>query len=620
MASTENSDEELAIQAEILVVEQELKSTEAQIQNLITKQSDLQSKRSLLKKQLKASIERKKSSVDLKSETFEWSEKLRLVAEKSFQITTFRPLQLETMNATLKGFDCIVILPTGAGKSLCYQLPALLSTGVTLVISPLVSLMEDQVMALERLDITASMLNADSSKEKQNSVYSDIGKNPCKLKLLYVTPEKLAKSKRFMNKLEACYKSGSLSRIAIDEVHCCSQWGHDFRPDYKFLGVLKRQFPKTPLLGLTATASRYVLSDVQKILNIPNCEVYRGSFNRPNLRYSVVLKPASHDECMQDMAKLIKEKYNAQSGIVYCFSRKDTAIVADDLTKLGVRSSCYHADLPANVRSRVHSLWMSNKVQVIVATIAFGMGIDKPDVRFVIHHSMSKSVENYYQESGRAGRDAKSADCILYYRQSDVYRQSCMVFTESTGLEKLYNMLEYCLDTSTCRRRLLARHFSETWGNNSCDEQCDFCSGTIHQSIQLRGRNVAPDIQRVYEVLDKASAADTRLTGQKVLDGITGKGAAKARASTQSNLTKEQCECLLGWMLVDGLIKEDFHFTPYSTISYLVSASRAPKLSFQVSDEDNNIPDTSTQLKRKTSDKAKEKSKKSKNSDIIVLD
>ncbi|XP_067934122.1 ATP-dependent DNA helicase Q1-like [Watersipora subatra] len=570
------SDLIISTKKELAEVDKNLEEIETQIQLLLNKQSALQKRRSFLKKHLELQSENKKSSHDWSSESFDWSTTLRSKCNSVFGIQSFRPNQLETINTTMSGLDCILVLPTGAGKSLCYQLPALFDKGYTLVISPLVSLMEDQVMALEKRGVLATMLQADSPKETVTAVYADVTRQPCKLRLLYVTPEKLAKSKRFMNKLEQSYKAGLLSRIAIDEVHCCSQWGHDFRPDYKFLGILKKQFPKVPILGLTATASAGVLVDVQKMLHLTHAQIYKGSFNRKNLHYSVMAKPLTHDECMDTLADMINARFHKQSGIVYCFSRKDTETIAGDLNSRGVRSAPYHAYLDRELRSQTHSRWLEGKVEVIVATIAFGMGIDKPDVRFVIHHSLSKSMENYYQESGRAGRDGLRADCILMYRLANVYKQSCMVFAETTGLEKLYAMVKYCIAQSTCRRALMAEHFSEVWDDTGCGSACDLCQGC--RGVTLESSSADCTVQLIYGILDKASRMDTRLTGQKLIEAVMGKGSTQHRMKTASSLNRDRCEFLLGNMLIDGLIREDFHFTPYSTISYIVIGNRKSTL------------------------------------------
>ncbi|XP_076450110.1 ATP-dependent DNA helicase Q1-like isoform X2 [Babylonia areolata] len=489
-----------------------------------------------------------------------------------------RPMQLQTMNATMAGRDCLLIMPTGGGKSLCFQLPALLSKGITVVVSPLVSLMEDQVMALEQFSVEAAMLNADADKATVKRVQDAMTDHRATLRLIYVTPEKLAKSKRFMNRLEKMYEVGRFARLVIDEVHCCSQWGHDFRPDYKFLGIMKRQFPNVPLLGLTATATLKVLEDVKTILNIPDCLLLRSSFNRPNLYYQVRPKPSSQEEVITDMGNLISRQFSKQSGIVYCFSQKESEEVARGLQKYGIKSLCYHANIPAKERSRVHQLWSSDQIQVVVATVAFGMGIDKPDVRFVLHHSLSKSMENLYQESGRAGRDGKKSHCILYYRFADVARQSTMVFTERTGLENLYGIVAYCIDVSGCRRSRIARHFGEVWDSTHCAGMCDHCDPSLGKPCAKR--DVTRLCQDVIRILNHAKATSQRVTAPKILDAWYGKGATtlRVREVKAPGVAREKAERILAHLVLEGFVREDFHFTAYSTICYLVAGARATAL------------------------------------------
>ena len=536
-----------------------------------------------------------------------------------FGYDQFRLHQRAVIEAVLAQKDVLVVMPTGGGKSLCYQLPALLRMGVTIVISPLIALMQDQVDALVNNGIAATYLNSSLDGMAARARQADLLAGHTKL--LYLSPERLL-SEGFQPFLEALRQQVGIAGFAIDEAHCVSEWGHDFRPDYKFLGILKKQFPNTPILGLTATASTQVLVDVQRILQIPHAQIYKGSFNRPNLHYSVREKPASHEDCVDSISKLITAKYSGQSGIIYCFSRKDTVTLTSDLNARWVKSACYHADMEADQRSRIHNLWLSNSVQVIVATIAFGMGIDKPDVRFVIHHSLSKSIENYYQESGRAGRDGAPADCVLYYRLADVFRQSCMVFTEATGLEKLYNIVSYCVNLSSqCRRQLLAGHFSEVWSDDSCNSMCDRCnSDSTNQTSNQKDFSTAAEVRLVYEILDKASAKDVRLTSQKVLEAMTGKGAVQNRGDVSCKLSRTECEYLIATMLLEGSVREDFHFTPYSTISYLVVGNRKSTTSHE------SPAKTSKRASDSISGGARNKSSKTKkpkaaiSDEVIVLD
>ena len=289
---------------------------------MLQRQEELQERKQLLQSQMDSLQEARDQresaqleAVDWEGGRFEWSTEMTSVLKSRFKLDSFRSLQASTINATLSGKDAILIMPTGGGKSLCYQLPALIgSPGVTLVISPLVSLMEDQLLAVKSLGIDSAMLNASCGREEVNRVHRSMTDTASPLKILYVTPEKLAKSKRFMSKLEKMYELGRLPRIVIDEVHCTSQWGHNFRPDYKILGILKRQFPNAPILGLTATATAKVLSDCQDILSLKRCLVFRASYNRPNLFYEVRTKPASQKAQIEEIAQLVKTKFPKQSG------------------------------------------------------------------------------------------------------------------------------------------------------------------------------------------------------------------------------------------------------------------------------------------------------------------
>ncbi|XP_076225375.1 ATP-dependent DNA helicase Q1 isoform X2 [Nomia melanderi] len=532
----------------------------------------------LLKKSL--SISRK----DWYKENFSWSKDLKTALKDIFKIEKLRELQLPTMNVVMSKEDVILVMPTGGGKSLCYQLPAVISKGITIVVSPLVSLMEDQLHGLQKINVKALMLSAKSNKENVKVIMNALISKKSDLKLIYVTPEYMAKSNRFMSKLQKAFELNQLECFAIDEVHCCSQWGHDFRPDYKFLGILKSMFPGVPILGLTATAPAKIIVDVQKILDIQGCLVLRATFNRPNLFYEVRRKPADKDACLAMIGNLLKNRFKDKSGIIYTTTIKDAEQLTTDLRSLGVKVGCYHAMLEADYRSEVYSKWISGKYQAVVATIAFGLGIDKPDVRFVIHHCISKSMENFYQESGRAGRDGKKSACIVLYRLPDVFRLSTMVFQDKVGLQNLYKVLAYCLDQVSCRRSLIATHFEETWNKSDCAEMCDHC----RKPNEKKEINIAPYCKHLYQILTKAVQCETRLTALKLIDSWYGKGAPTLRVSSVPipKFSRQSGEAIVGYLLVNGYLQEDFHFSAYSTISYL---KRGPKTAL-VLDNNHEIP------------------------------
>ncbi|PIA33637.1 hypothetical protein AQUCO_04100214v1 [Aquilegia coerulea] len=443
-------EELLNVQVELEQVQEQIKSLLDQQEKLYERQSELQSILEQSKQQQQgtagaaSSVDNIYINIDWSGE-FEWDSRADDIRFNVFGISHYRANQRQIINAVMSGRDVLVIMAAGGGKSLCYQLPAILRDGVALVVSPLLSLIQDQVMGLSVLGIPAYMLTSTTGKEDEKFIYKALEKGEGELKILYVTPEKISKSKRFMSKLEKCHHAGRLCLIAIDEAHCCSQWGHDFRPDYKSLGILKTQFPNIPMIALTATATKKVQTDLMQMLHIPKCIKFVSTVNRPNLFYMVREKSSVGKVVIDEIAEFIRGSYtNNESGIVYCFSRKECEQVAKELRQKGISADHYHADMDAACREKVHMRWSSNKLQVIVGTVAFGMGINKPDVRFVIHHSLSKSLETYYQESGRAGRDGLPSECVLYFRPGDVPRQSSMVFYENSGLQNLYDIVRYC--------------------------------------------------------------------------------------------------------------------------------------------------------------------------------
>ncbi|XP_041713422.1 ATP-dependent DNA helicase Q1 isoform X1 [Coregonus clupeaformis] len=590
-----DSDSANDVQAELDSVEAELEVVELQIAELLEKQASLTSRRKRLLRKLEEACDSaqpsgsssgsgpgpvmtKQELLRYENDDFPWSTELEQNLKDAFQLSKFRPLQLKAINLSMSNKDLFLVMPTGRGKSLCYQLPAVCSEGFTLVVTPLVSLMEDQLMYLKSIDVEAVSLNASSSKEHAKMVLAGMTDTKAPFKLLYVTPEKIAKSKLLMSRLEKAYNVGRLSRIAVDEVHCCSQWGHDFRPDYKLLGILKRQFPKVPLLGLTATATSSVLKDCQKILCVPEPITLTASFNRTNLYYEVRLKDSNSDDSISDISALIKERYKDQSGIVYVFSQKDAETVSADLQKKGINANPYHANMNPEDKSRVHRKWATNKIQVVVATVAFGMGIDKPDVRFVIHHTISKSIENYYQESGRAGRDDKPADCIVYFGFNDIFRISTMVVMENVGQQKLLTMVDYCQNVDRCRRSVIAVHFDEVWDDEGCNEMCDVCRhGNDYITV-----DITQHAKDVVQIVELAGSLDEKLTPLKVTEAWMGKGPAKRRKMIQTTtLSRLEVEAIITNLLLQGYLSEDFSFTPYTTYFYLKLGRKAPLLKNQ---------------------------------------
>lgn len=551
---------------ELQSVEVELQDVQEQIRELLDRQERLYERQSELKFLLEACRESGSSvkdgagaAVENWSGSFEWDSRADDIRLNVFGISSYRANQREIINSVMSGRDVLVIMAAGGGKSLCYQLPAVLREGVALVVSPLLSLIQDQVMGLAALGIPAFMLTSTTSKENEKFIYKALEKGEGDLKILYVTPEKISKSKRFMSKLEKCHNAGRLSLISIDEAHCCSQWGHDFRPDYKNLGILKTQFPSVPLLALTATATQKVQNDLMDMLHIPKCVKFVSTVNRPNLFYMVREKSSVGKVVIDEIAEFVKESYpNNESGIVYCFSRKECEQVASELRERGISADYYHADMDVNAREKVHMRWSRNKVQVIVGTVAFGMGINKPDVRFVIHHSLSKSMETYYQESGRAGRDGLPSECLLFYRPADVPRQSSMVFYENSGLQNLYDIVRYCQSKKQCRRGAFFRHFAEPL--RDCNGMCDNCAFVS----EVKESDVSRHAELMVSSVRDMQENEQRVTMLQLVDKLKNK-----QKELGSELKKEEMEQLVIQLIVDRVLKEEFQHTAYSTNAYV---------------------------------------------------
>ncbi len=396
---------------------------------------------------------------------------LKQSLKKYFGFNAFKGDQEAIIQSVLDGRDTFVIMPTGGGKSLCYQLPALLMEGTAIVVSPLIALMKNQVDSIRSFGTTdgiAHFLNSSLSKSESERVRADITSGMTKL--LFVAPESLNKEENI-----EFFKSVNISFVAIDEAHCISEWGHDFRPDYRRLRPMIEAIGKVPVIALTATATPKVQQDIQKNLGMVDANVFKSSFNRANLYYEV--RPKSKDVA-RDMIKFIKGQHG-KSGIIYCLSRKKVEEIAETLNVNGIKALPYHAGLDASTRARHQDEFLMDDASVIVATIAFGMGIDKPDVRFVIHHDIPKSLEGYYQETGRAGRDGGEGQCIAFYNYDDIvklekFMQGKPISEQEIGKQLLQEVVAYS-EASVCRRRFLLHYFGETFDDSLCKDECDNC-------------------------------------------------------------------------------------------------------------------------------------------------
>lgn len=451
------------------------------------------------------------------------------ILKNKFGFDSLRPIQEKVVNAALENKDILVISPTSSGKSLCFQLPALIQGGLTIVISPLKSLIYDQYISLKKKNVKTTLLMSDIGIKEKKAILNNLKPDNLNFNILYTTPETLYTNFELSEILLELYDNNLLTRFAIDEAHCVSTWGHDFRPHYLKLNTLKTNFPTVPIMALTASATSKVEADIKHLLDINDCTKFTKSFFRNNLNIKIIEKDTKNKAQILS----IIEKYNDLSGIIYCHSRKQCEELSDYLKDNNILSEHYHAGMTKKNREKLQNDWIENKIQIIVATIAFGMGIDKPDVRFVVHYNLPLSLEGYYQEIGRAGRDGKDSDCILMYNIQDKIVHQKMILSEKTSnfqkkqfnterLNKLLDMISFVENIIDCKHYLLSTYFGEKIKNknNFCNNKCYICNKN-KKMINKNFTKITKNILESIITLDKVGASRNKvknlIKGSKIM-------------------------------------------------------------------------------------------------------